>query len=185
MILKCPSAPFEPLHIRGESITLDVDYNVLVLPTGDATLPTCNESTLAQGHTLAAGTHIFTDDLDSDTGLHNLLYPWIAGYDDSSDEVDFFLFTTRLNNLKCVVDASGRITQLVLYPGNGLIYHGRVTYSDLSRDTNSDLIPDFLDGSLPGSVTAFLQSYRFPTFLLATSDGYVLTTSDGYTLEVS
>ena len=73
--------------------------------------------------------------------------------------MDFYLFTYKPTRFKFTVDSSGTITQLILYPGNGLIYHGQITYSDLTRDSNSDLIPDFLDSSVPGSLSKFLQPY--------------------------
>lgn len=43
MILPKPAAPFERLHVCGESITIDVDAANLVIPTGNDTLPYFNE----------------------------------------------------------------------------------------------------------------------------------------------
>lgn len=46
MKLKTPSAPFSPVFVTGESISIDTTGKVLVLPTGNDTLPLFNEKTL-------------------------------------------------------------------------------------------------------------------------------------------
>lgn len=51
MKLPKPSAPFERLNIHGESISIDCNGKVLVLPTGNDTLPHFNEKTLASTRT--------------------------------------------------------------------------------------------------------------------------------------
>jgi hypothetical protein len=183
--MNTPSAPFEPLHIRGDSVTVDCSFDTLVLFTGHPyLLPSYNEYTLTEGRALpAAGTYTFTNDYDGDLGILNLNKNLIVCYDSSSNEVDFYLFTYKPTQLKYTVDGSGTITQLILYPGNGLIYHGQITFSDLTRDSNSDLIPDFLDSSV-GSLSKFLQSYATvdgtpgaKQFL--TADGKEFLTADG------
>ena len=186
MRLKTPSAPFSPVCVVGESITVDTAGKVLLLPTGHPyLLPKYNEYTLTTGRTLpAAGTYSFTNDYDSELGILNLNKNFIVCYDPSGSEVDFYLFTYKPIRFKYTVDSSGTITQLILYPGNGLIYHGQITFSDLTRDSNSDLIPDFLDSSVLGSLSKFLQSYATvdgtpgaKQFL--TADGKEFLTADG------
>jgi len=184
--MKIPSAPFEPMHIRGDSITLDVSGKVLVLPTGHPyLLPSYNEYTLTVGRALpAAGTYTFTNDYETELGLLNLNKNWIALHDSTGATVDFFLFTYKPTSLKYTVDAAGAITQLVLYPGNGMVYHGQIHFSDLTKDTNSDFIPDFLDTSVLGSLTKFLQSYSTVDGTLGTkqflaADGQEFLTADG------
>ncbi len=171
MKLPTPSAPFSPVYVHGESITVDTAGKVLVLPTGHPyLLPKYNEFTLTEGRTLpAAGTYTFTNDFETELGILNLNKNFIVCYDPSGSEVDFYLFTYKPTRFKFTVDSSGTITQLILYPGNGLIYHGQITFSDLTRDSNSDLIPDFLDSSVPGSLSKFLQPY-------ATVDSLIKTT---------
>ena len=185
--MSTPSAPFEPLHIRGDSITLETDGKVLVLPTGNPDiLMDYNEYTLV-GRTLPAnGTYTIESD------MQYLISPWIALYDPTKTEVDFFLFTYKPSKLQYVVSdvvinsaqfqtadeinfttedeynflvnvTDKYITQLILYQGNGLIYHGQITHPDLTRDTDSDLIPDVF-GRHP---------YHF-----VTADGESFTTSD-------
>ena len=185
MKLPRPSAPFERLDVRGESIILDTSGNILVLPTGDTSILTgFNEYTIGR-NPLTAGTYIFTDDPDAGTGLQNMFYPLVCVYDSTDTKADFFLFTDRPKNLSCVVDSSGVITSITLYPGNGKIYRGRIIYSDLTRDTNNDGIPDFLDSSISGSITNFLQSYDFSTLLVTTLEGDFITTLEGETWEVN
>jgi hypothetical protein len=106
----------------------------------------------------------FSDTTSASTGLQNLSKPWIALYDPAKTEIDFYLFTYRPKNLEFKRDESGNIHELKLYPGNGQIYHGQITHCDLTRDTDSDLIPDIL-GRHP---------YHF-----VTADGAAYTTADG------
>ena len=81
MILPKPSAPYEQLEIHGESLTIETPGTIIVLPTGDdSILPAFNEYIIGR-NPLAAGTYTLTDDPDTDTGLHNLLYPWVAVID--------------------------------------------------------------------------------------------------------
>jgi hypothetical protein len=106
-----------------------------------------------------SATYIFADSTNTSYGLQNLSKPWIALYDPTSNLIDFYLFTHRPKNLEFRRDESGNIYELVLYPGNGLIYHGQITYPDLTLDSDSNLIPNFLEASIEGSITKFLQSY--------------------------
>jgi len=198
--MSTPSFPFEPLHIRGESITLDISGKILVIPTGNpAILPRWNEYALTPGReVLTNGTYTFTNNFNVDTGLQNMISPWIAWYNPSSNEIDFCLFTHIPTNLKCIISdgaemlgrfvtqdgeafttADGNyfdvitteqfISSLILYPGNGMIYHGRITYPDLTRDTNDDLIPNCI---------------RSDTEHFATQDSELFTTADGNFFDV-
>jgi hypothetical protein len=108
---------------------------------------------------MGSTTYQFSDTTSASTGLQNLSKPWIALYDPTSNLIDFYLFTHRPKNLEFRRDESGNIYELVLYPGNGLIYHGQITYPDLTLDSDSNLIPNFLEESIEGSLTKFLKSY--------------------------
>jgi hypothetical protein len=76
-----------------------------------------------------------------------------------SSEIDFFLSTHRPKNISYKRDESGNIYELTLYPGNGLIYWGRITYPNLTLDSDSNLIPNCLEASVEGSLAKFLQAY--------------------------
>lgn len=188
-MVKVPSAPFEPLHLRGTSITLDVSADTFVIPTDNLyALLYNNQWALAPGRVpLANGTYTFVDNQDNDTGLQNMIYPWVACFDSTGREIDFFLFTYRPKNLIYTV-SSGIINTLTIYPGNGSVYHGRITHSNLTLDSNHDLIPDCLEPDFIGSVAYFLQSCGFMDTLIApviqttqflTADGKQFLTADG------
>lgn len=102
-----PNAPFEPVSIRGESVTIETRGKILVLPTGNPLLlPSNNEYTLTPGRSLpTTGIYTFTDDYDNKTGLKNLTYPWIALLSLTSSDIDFFLFTYRPKKLQYKVEA--------------------------------------------------------------------------------
>jgi len=180
-----PSAPFEPVFIRGDSVTLETEGKVLALFTGDeTTLPGYNEYTIGRAP-YAAGTHNFTYDVDANTGLLNLIYPFISIFDPASNTADFFLATDRFNALSITVNSSNVITSLTLGVRNGLLYHGQIVYPDLTKDSNSNGIPDFLEAAMPGSITKFLQTYDFPTVLIKSSDDMIITFSDDKTWEAA
>jgi hypothetical protein len=108
---------------------------------------------------MGSTTHNFANSTNASYGLQNLSKPWIALYDPTSNLIDFYLFTHRPKNLEFRRDESGNIYELVLYPGNGVIYHGQITYPDLTLDSDSNLIPNFLEESIEGSLTKFLKPY--------------------------
>jgi len=108
---------------------------------------------------MGSTSHIFADSTNASYGLQNVTKPWIALYDPASSEVDFYLFTHRPKNLTYKRDETGEIYEVTLYPGNGSIYWGRVHYSDLTVDSDSNTIPDCLEASIAGSVTKFLENY--------------------------
>jgi hypothetical protein len=101
----------------------------------------------------------FSDTTSASTGLQNLSKPWIALYDPAKTEIDFFLHTYRPKSLEYKKDESGTIHELKLFPGNGQLYHGRVTHCNPALDSDSNNIPDCLEASIEGSITKFLQSY--------------------------
>lgn len=191
MILQTPCAPFQRIKAFGD-ITIDgLAANTLVLQTGHPDiLPKYNEYTLDADHVLpAAGTYPLTNDYNVDTGILNLQRNWIAVYDSTSSKMDFFLQTYRPEKLQFTVNSSGKITQLVLNSRNGIIYHGQLIYSDLTRDSDSDLIPDVLDSNVLGSLPNFIKSHTsidgtpgVKQVLLST--GNEIQTSNGKTLFV-
>jgi hypothetical protein len=108
---------------------------------------------------MGSTTFEFNDSTNATHGLQNARYPWIALYDPAGSTIDFFLPTHRFKNLTFKRDETGKIYELTLYPGNGILRHGQITYADLSVDTDSDDIPNCLEASIEGSLTKFLQAY--------------------------
>jgi len=191
MILPTPAAPFQRIKSFGDIIIDGLNANTIVLQTGHPDiLPKYNEYTLDTDHVLpAAGTHTLTNDYDPSTGIRNLQQNWIAVYDSTGSKVDFFLHTYRPEKLQFTVNSSGKITQIVLNSRNGVIYHGQLIYSDLTRDTDSDLIPDVFDLDVQGSLPHFLKSHTSidgtpGTKLVLLSTGNEIQTSNGLTLFV-
>lgn len=78
-----------------------------------------------------------------------------------SSDIDFYLLDERPKALNFKRDESGEIYELELFPGNGNVNHGRIKYSNIIRDTDSDGIPDCLDPDINGSVAKFLKQYDF------------------------
>lgn len=187
MKLGKPSAPFSQVKVIGESITVDTSFSYLVIPTGHSyLLPLYNEFTLSRDE-LSVGSYSLTDSLNSSDSLKNMMYPWIAGYDPSTSEIDFFLFTERPKQLQFTVetitdegafltssgdnyltsdgnyflwyDPENKITSMTLYPRNGILYHGQIVNPLLSTDSNTTLIPDAIHKSIEGSLMSFLENY--------------------------
>ncbi|MDD4521712.1 MAG: hypothetical protein PHW84_02005 [Methanosarcina sp.] len=193
MKLPTPGAPFSRIKAFGD-ITIDLsseNVNTLALQTGHPDLlPPYNEYTLKTGHTLpSAGTYSFTNDYDANVGILNIQRNWIAVYNSAGSIVDFFLSTYRPEKLQFMVNSSGYISQLILNSRNGIIYHGQLIYSNLTRDTNADGIPDVLDPNVIGSLPYFLKPYTsidgtVGAEVLLLSGGQEIVTSNGKTLFV-
>lgn len=191
MILPTPGAPFQRIKKFGDIVIDGLNADTLVLQTGHPDLlPKYNEFTLDSDHVLPpAGTYSLTNDYDVNTGIRNLGRNWIALYDSTSSIVDFYLQTYRPEKLQFTVNASGKITQIVLNSRNGIIYHGQLIYSNLTRDSDSDLIPDVLDSGISGSLTNFIKHHISVdgtpgTKLVLLSSGNEIQTSNGSTIFV-
>jgi hypothetical protein len=110
---------------------------------------------------IGATSYDFEDSLNTSYGLQHMSRPWIALYDPAKGLIDYYLFTHRPKNLIRQRNDSGEIYELVLYPGNGAIYHGQITYANLTADADSNLIPNCLEPAREGSITKFLNPYTF------------------------
>lgn len=90
-------------------------------------------------------------------GLSGVGY-WAVGYEDINvtrslylisdshivnPNLDFFLFTHRPKKLEFKRDDSGNVREVTLYPGNGQVYHGRITHCDSSAISSKqwDVLP--------------------------------------------
>ncbi len=191
MYLTKPATPFQRIKASGDIIIDGLNADTLVLPTGHSDLlPKYNEYTLSTSHILpSSGTYSLTNDYDTNTGIRNLQRNWIVIYDSTNSKIDFFLQTYRPEKLQFTVNSSGKITQIILNSRNGIIYHGQLTYFNLIKDTDSDLIPDVLDSNISGSLPNFIQSFisidRTPGVkLVLLSSGNEIKTSNGSTIFV-
>ena len=130
-------------------------------------------------------THLFENSTDNEYGLQNLSTSFIGLLDPSTKIMDFYLFNTRPKNLKFMKNESGEIYKLIMYPGNGTISYGQITHPDITRDSNSDDIPDILDSNFIGSVTKFLEVFGYADYFLTTLEGDFITTLEGETWMVN
>ena len=195
MILPKPSSPSSRIKKYGDVIIDGLDANTIVLQTRHPVLlPKYNEYTRRAGRpALTPGTYSLTNDRDYDTGILNLQRNWIAVYDSSGYKIDIFMFIYRPEKLQYTVSPAGKITQLILNTRNGVIYHKQFFYSDLTRDSNSDDIPDVFDSSVPESLPNFLKVFtsidgtpgtKTILKIVLLSNGKKIQTSNGLTIYV-
>ena len=131
-------------YFSGTLYSVNYDGKIVFLPTVS---------------NMGSTTHQFEDSTNTSYGLQNLTLPWIALYDPATSLIEFYLHTNRPTALSFKRDENGTIHELSLYPGSGSIYHGQITFADLSLDSDSDLIPNCLEASVNGSITQFLRNY--------------------------
>lgn len=145
----------------GATFTIPVRGQTFVLPTEYKTrLPGNNEYVLAAAAPTSAN---FVNSEDVDSGLLNMAAPWLAVID-SAGPVECFIFTGNPQAISYVRDVTGLIYELCINPGNALVYKVITFMQDQTTDTNGDLIPDFLDRSVAGSLAEILYSYGVTGF---------------------
>lgn len=105
-------------------------------------------------------TYKFSNDNLQSTGLQNLSNPWI-GLLDSSGNISYLVFTDRPSEISYIRDDSGSIYEIVIDPGNAMVYRGSTYFGDQTTDTDTDGIPDVLEESVTNSVSNFLQFNAF------------------------
>ena len=114
----------------------------------------------------------FSNDAVQASGLHNLS-SWLAYYDTSDTEIQFFLFSQTPESITCSIDSTGEITQFTFPVGSGAIYQGRVAHSAVSRVTSGE-ITDCLNIEVPGSISKFLKGFSAISTSTATITSYVV-----------
>jgi hypothetical protein len=136
---------------------------MVMLPPSDSGRTNFNKIRLKLIITYAnsgATSYEFEDSLNASYGLQNMTKPFLALYDPAKSLIDFYLFTHRPKALTRKKNDSGEIYEMVLYPGNGSIFHGQITYADLTADGDSNLIPNCLEAAVEGSITKFLAPFQ-------------------------
>ncbi len=114
-------------------------------------------------YTSLINTQTFTGDANQTIGLDNMTESWVGLLDLQNKEIDFFHFTERPKQLSFKQESDGTISELTLYPGNGQIYHGKITHSNPLRVTGSGTKTDCLNKDIEGSVTKFLKAHGMRT----------------------
>jgi len=133
------------------------DYNnQLVSSTG--LVAQWQPSTVAH---MGQSTQELSNDNNASTGLLNIAKPWLAIIDPTTKQLDYYLFTERPTSLSYKRDESGNVYEVVVNPGNGLVYKGSTVWANNTLDTNTDSKPDMLDSTIQNSIAQMLSVYGF------------------------
>jgi hypothetical protein len=57
-------------------------------------------------------------------------------------------------------DYNGTIYEIKINPGGNKVYFGQIDYPNLMIDSNSNKIPDILEGTIEGSLPKLLKYYE-------------------------
>lgn len=110
---------------------------------------------------MGQSTQEFSNDNNASTGLLNISKPWLAIIDPATKQLDYYLFTERPISLNYKRDESWNVYEVVVNPGNGLVYKGSTVWANNTLDTNSDSKPDMLDATIQNSIAQMLSVYAF------------------------
>lgn len=105
----------------------------------------------------------FSDDANTSIGLENMSESWISFMPKSGSDIDFIHFSERPKQLELKQNSDGSISQVILYPGNGTLSHGRIKHPNHTKVSGTGYIPDCLNKNINGSITKFLQSHGMKT----------------------
>lgn len=108
-----------------------------------------------------ATTYELSNDNNASTGLLNISKPWLAIIDPTTKIVNYYIFTERPVSLSYKSDESGNVYEVVVNPGNGLVFHGQTVWANNTLDTNSDSKPDMLDATIQKSIANMLSVHGF------------------------
>ncbi|RLJ02965.1 MAG: hypothetical protein DRP11_02125 [Candidatus Aenigmatarchaeota archaeon] len=94
-------------------------------------------------------TYEFEDSTNQYYGLQNINDSWICLFDASSKNIEFLILSNRPTGLKVRADENEEIDRIELtLPKGTKVYIGELIHSDLTRDRDSDGVPDFLEEGL-------------------------------------
>lgn len=110
---------------------------------------------------MGQSTYDLSNDSNTSTGLLNISNPWLAIIDPTTKNIDYYIFTERPTSLSYKRDESGNVYEVVVNPGNGLVYNGSTVWANDTLDTNSDSEPDMLDATIQNSIAQMLSLYGF------------------------
>jgi hypothetical protein len=96
----------------------------------------------------------------SESEISNMIYPWIAYYNPYENIINFFLFIQPPKSISYKKDYNGTIYEIKINPGGNKVYFGQIDYPNLMIDSNSNKIPDILEGTIEGSLPKLLKYYE-------------------------
>jgi len=110
---------------------------------------------------MGQSTQEFSNDNNASTGLLNIAKPWLAIIDPTTKKIDYYIFTERPTSLSYKRDEAGNVNEVVVNPGNGLVYKGSTVWANDTLDTNTDSKPDIFDATIRNSIAQMLSVYGF------------------------
>jgi len=95
-----------------------------------------------------AATYEFENSTNQYYGLQNINDSWLALFDPNTNEVEFLILSQRPLGLKVRADENELIDRIELTLKKGtVVYAGQLYHADLTRDSDSDGVTDFLDSN--------------------------------------
>lgn len=90
----------------------------------------------------------------------NMSKPWVA-FLDPNGNVSYIVFTNRSATITCMRNSLGNVYEVIIDPGNSLVYRGNTYLGDQTTDSNSDGIPDILEETVEASIANALKNFSF------------------------
>lgn len=74
---------------------------------------------------------------------------WLALFDPTTKDVEFLIFSERPTTLTVRADEDENIDMLqIILPKGAMVWLGELTHRDLTIDSDSDGVPDFIEDYL-------------------------------------
>jgi len=91
-------------------------------------------------------TYEFEDSTNQYYGLQNINNSWVAFFAPDSGDIEFLVFDQRPTGLEISADEDEYIYKAIFTLKKGTrVYGGYLYHSDVTRDTDADGVPDFLE----------------------------------------
>lgn len=104
----------------------------------------------------------FSNDTDLGTGLGCMKKPYFAFYDPDGKSVDYYILTKKPRWATYKYDEKGNISNITFQlDPNTRVYRGQLKHVNLTRDSDADMIPDFLDSNEAVSIEHTIGHLNF------------------------
>jgi hypothetical protein len=105
----------------------------------------------------------FKNDNDPYYGLTNMNDSWLAVFDETTKKVELLILSKRPAGLEVRADENELIDRVDLTLVKGTrVFVGKLVHGDLTRDTDSDDVPDFLEDFIAPLVSKMFVKGGFP-----------------------
>ena len=103
-------------------------------------------------------TYEFENSTNQYYGLQNLNNSWLTLFDATSKTIEYLVLSRRPTGLKIRADENEDIDTIELTLPKGTVIHaGSLSHGDLTRDSDSDGIPDFLEENLEAAIPSLVK----------------------------